>query len=243
MLARNRRTTNEGSKEEMNMKFLGLLAALAISFNAHAQLTTVDNGLALEDKDGLMFANTVTGCGGGCSGTLGGPNGSGAAWVATLNAEDYGGYSNWTLATGNSTFAPNNTTNQLGQLLGVDCATFSNCLPFTSMISNIAPQVGGGVITFGSSSVAPYVPGCGEGAACGSTYYIYNLVTNPGFGKSGPGILTFDTEPFYEVTLAVRDVVAAPEINPASAASGLTLLLGGLAVLRGRRKVFDNVSA
>ena len=29
---------------------------------------------------------------------------------------------------------------------------------------------------------------------------------------------------------------AAPEIDPASAASGLTLLLGGLAVLRGRRK-------
>jgi hypothetical protein len=28
---------------------------------------------------------------------------------------------------------------------------------------------------------------------------------------------------------------AAPEINPASAASGLTLLVGGLAVLRGRR--------
>lgn len=30
-------------------------------------------------------------------------------------------------------------------------------------------------------------------------------------------------------------VVATPEIDPASAASGLTLLLGGLAVLRGRR--------
>ena len=42
---------------------------------------------------------------------------------------------------------------------------------------------------------------------------------------------------FYEEALAVRDVVSAPEITPASAASGLTLLLGGLAVLRGRRKV------
>ncbi len=29
--------------------------------------------------------------------------------------------------------------------------------------------------------------------------------------------------------------VAAPEIDPASAVSGLTLLLGGLAVYRGRR--------
>ncbi|MHB8476634.1 MAG: hypothetical protein ACYDBZ_10165 [Steroidobacteraceae bacterium] len=33
-----------------------------------------------------------------------------------------------------------------------------------------------------------------------------------------------------------RSAVAAPEIDPASAASGLTLLLGGIAVLRGRRK-------
>lgn len=31
-----------------------------------------------------------------------------------------------------------------------------------------------------------------------------------------------------------RPAMAAPEIDPASAMSGLTLLLGGLAVLRGR---------
>jgi len=30
--------------------------------------------------------------------------------------------------------------------------------------------------------------------------------------------------------------VAAPEIDPASALSGLTLLVGGIAVMRGRRK-------
>jgi hypothetical protein len=223
---------------EMNRKFLGLLAAaaLAVSFNARAQLTSVDNGLALEDRDGIMFANTVIGCGAGCSGSLGGPNGGGAAWVATLNAEDYGSYKNWTLATGNATFAPNNTTNQLGELFGVDCAAFSNCLPFTAMISNLLPFADGGIITFGSSSVAPYVPGCG-GVGCGSTYYIYSLVTDSVLGKSGGGILAFDAQPFYEEALAVRDVAAAPEINPASAASGLTLLLGGLAVLRGRRRI------
>jgi hypothetical protein len=32
------------------------------------------------------------------------------------------------------------------------------------------------------------------------------------------------------------DSVAAPEIDPASALSGLTLLVGGIAVMRGRRK-------
>jgi hypothetical protein len=34
---------------------------------------------------------------------------------------------------------------------------------------------------------------------------------------------------------AGRSVVAAPEIDPTSALSGLTLLLGGIAVLRGRK--------
>jgi hypothetical protein len=33
-----------------------------------------------------------------------------------------------------------------------------------------------------------------------------------------------------------RAAVAAPEIDPASALGGLTLLLSGLAVLRGRRR-------
>jgi hypothetical protein len=36
-------------------------------------------------------------------------------------------------------------------------------------------------------------------------------------------------------TWTVTGVLAAPEIDPASAAGGLTLLLGGIAVLRGRR--------
>jgi hypothetical protein len=38
-------------------------------------------------------------------------------------------------------------------------------------------------------------------------------------------------------------IATAPEIDPASAASSLTLLLGALAVLQGRRKAVDNVSA
>jgi len=36
--------------------------------------------------------------------------------------------------------------------------------------------------------------------------------------------------------VATPSAVAAPEIDPASTASGLTLLLGGIAVLRSRRK-------
>jgi hypothetical protein len=37
------------------------------------------------------------------------------------------------------------------------------------------------------------------------------------------------------VASAAAVVASAPEIDPASAMSGLTLLLGGIAVIRGRR--------
>lgn len=40
---------------------------------------------------------------------------------------------------------------------------------------------------------------------------------------------------FAGVANALTEVVGAPEIDPASALSGLTLLAGSLAVLRGRR--------
>jgi hypothetical protein len=50
-----------------------------------------------------------------------------------------------------------------------------------------------------------------------------------------PGSSSFNEQQLdYSITSLSR--MSAPEINPASAASGLTLLLGGLAVLRGRRK-------
>ena len=43
------------------------------------------------------------------------------------------------------------------------------------------------------------------------------------------------SEHHLEATSATRSVMPAPEIDPASAVSGLTLLLGGIAVLRGRK--------
>ena len=45
----------------------------------------------------------------------------------------------------------------------------------------------------------------------------------------------------YEVCKRTPYPVAAPEIDPASALAGLTLLVGGIAVLRGRR--FNNTKA
>lgn len=58
----------------------------------------------------------------------------------------------------------------------------------------------------------------------GTAAYAGQWQPNSHFGFQGPHQFTVVTPP-----------AAAPEIDPASAFSGLTLLLGGLAVVRGRR--------
>lgn len=69
------------------------------------------------------------------------------------------------------------------------------------------------------------------------------LATVAGVASATPAGVSCTTEYFwgifpYEVCTIDsqrKNVVAAPEISAASAAGGLTLLIGGLAVLRGRR--------
>ena len=54
--------------------------------------------------------------------------------------------------------------------------------------------------------------------------------------KETCGLVWYGWLPVYECTTTKPVKVAnAPEIDPASAMGGLTLLLGGLVVLRGRR--------
>src|SRR5258708_30602465 len=91
----------------MNRKFLGLLtvAAMAISFSANAQLVSS----VVTDSSGLMWANTV---GVDVGWNPDGEAGTAQGWVAGLNAENYGGYNDLTLATRDGTAAPNTTTNQ-----------------------------------------------------------------------------------------------------------------------------------
>lgn len=69
------------------------------------------------------------------------------------------------------------------------------------------------------------------------------LATVAGFASATPPGVTCTTEYFlgifpYEVCTydpMHKHVVAAPEMDAASAIAGLTLMIGGLAVLRGRR--------
>jgi hypothetical protein len=80
------------------------------------------------------------------------------------------------------------------------------------------------------------------GTNTGTSLYAVISPRNDSFLQqtSGPGCAPDGCPPesFSSDKLGVWTTsTAAPEIDPASATSGLTLLLGGLAVLRGRRKL------
>jgi hypothetical protein len=104
----------------VNRTAVGLLtiASALCSTVSSAQLIRADHGAAAIDSHGLMWANTV-GINLGWN-PAGGP-GTAQTWVANLNATDYGGFNDWTLATGDFNVGPNTTTNQLGELFYTDC--------------------------------------------------------------------------------------------------------------------------
>jgi hypothetical protein len=83
------------------------------------------------------------------------------------------------------------------------------------------PAIGGSYIFDISFSIGPQ----------GDTYN--NFAAGGPAGECIPicGVMESNSTP------GVWEVVRAPEIDPAPAAGGLTLLLGGIAVLRGRRKL------
>jgi hypothetical protein len=219
---------------DMKTQVLLAIAVLAASFSAHAQLTPVDNGLAATDANGLMWANTV---GTNLSGPFSGASNSAQAWVNGLNASNYGGYSDWTLATGDASLGANTTTDQLGELFLTDCGNSSgqasslsnaghNCTALSNVNSAINQNNGAGAVLFSSS---PYPV---KGTTCCNFYtywwaYQTNLSVNEpwNYDASFEGSLKGDA-------LAVRE---APEIDPASAAGAITLLMGGIAVVRSRR--------
>jgi hypothetical protein len=225
----------------MNRQILGLLAvgAMLASLSAQAQLKSVDDGAAAIDRNGLMWANTV-GIDLGWSASPIYPD-TAQSWIAALNASDYDGHNDWMLPTDDGG-APNTTTNQLGELFYTDCGNtagtqtrLSNhgqkscgkALSTVSSVINTGTNGFAGDVNFSSGTSLGLVPGQGYWS-----WSVYKTST------STEGYWDADTVNAGLVgrgdTLAVRET---PEIDPASAVSGLTFLLGGLAVLRGRRKV------
>jgi hypothetical protein len=226
----------------MNRRILGLVAvaAMATSLSANAQLISS----VVTDGNGLMWANTV-GINLGWSQSPIYPD-TAQGWVAGLNAGDYGGYDDWTLATGDGSFAPNTTTNQLGELFYTDCGnsvgrftSLNNPGKSCSALSSLQ-----GAITaddFNKTgmpldiivSATPYHPLDEQFGQQGFWAYQMDI--------SSQRVTTTDTVIDGVVgrgdALAVRQVNHVPEIDPASTTSALTLLLGCMAVVRGRRKI------
>jgi hypothetical protein len=83
---------------------------------------------------------------------------------------------------------------------------------------NIAPPLGGAAKSIGLSNVVFTIDENSTG--------IYSCSTTPG-QIGGVGCPT-------------TTLTKAPEIDPASAAGGITLLLGGLSVMRGRRRIMPS---
>jgi len=216
----------------MNRRLLGLLAvaAMGCSLSAYAQLKSADNGAAATDANGLMWANTV---GTNLSWSSTGAAGSAQSWVAGLNASHYGGVNNWTLATGDGSVRANTMTNQLGELFYTDCGNSPSSSGNLSVLNNPGKKCT-------ALSALNKVIGTPDIFFSGSAYsrltgYWWVYETPGSFQNLWNNDTNFNGMVGIGDALAVRKVTAAPEIDPASAASGLALLLGTLAVLRGRR--------
>jgi len=230
--------SNQREVARLNRTVLVLLAAASLvgSFNAHAQLNSADHGAAATDGNGLMWANTV---GLNLSWSSTGAAGSVQGWVAGLNASDYGGYNDWTLATGNGSVGANTMSNQLGELFYTDCGNsvgtstvFNKPGKKCTALSALNSVIGSPSIIF-SGSVDSALNN-------GSDFFFWAYQTPSSSQVPWTNDTSFNGIVGLGDALAVREV-RAPEIDPVSAASGFTLLLGALAVLRGRRKIAASI--
>jgi hypothetical protein len=227
----------------MNRFLQGLwaVAAVTVSLAAHAQLTSVDGGAAAVDSNGLMWANTL-GAQNSESGPLfwspSGAAGSAQAWVAGLDASDYGGYSDWSLATGNGTVGANTTTNQISELFNVDCGNLTgtatkfgkpgkSCGALSAVV-NAHPM--SDIFTSSLFLTSTAIP-CSDPSHC---FYAYDTASSS--SRFWTGDTNYSVYSGEGYALAVRKV-SAPEVDPKSAVAAFALLLGGLMVVRGRKNV------
>jgi hypothetical protein len=207
------------------------VAAMVVSLSAHAQLTSADNGAAATDRSGLMWANTVgIDLGWSASGVN---TNTAQAWVTSLNTSHYGGYNDWRLATGDGSVGANTTSNQLGELFYTDCG---NSVGQSTVLNNAGKKCGA-LSTLNSAISTPSLIFSSTAAPAfqsgGDTAFWV-------FGSANSSQMPWTNDTVFQGKVGLGDALAVretPEIDPASAASGVTLLLGCVAVLRGRRKV------
>jgi hypothetical protein len=211
-------------------KIFGIVALLATPIAANAQPVTIDFKATIVDASGIFAGDTGTITGsylfnysnadpllsGGTVGSASGwLSGSAGASVFSTTAVFYAGqdiYSDGPPAIGDQSIVV--ALQGQGFLAGNQQQTDVN--DFTSSALGILTSTG----TPWSKKGIP-VPSAGTPASGGIEVGIDNGLA--------PSVLD------YNVTSLKVVPSAAPEINPESAASALTLLLGGLAVLQSRR--------
>jgi hypothetical protein len=220
----------------MQIRLLAIIAFLIAPLSAYAQLTTVDGGLAVEDSSGLMFSTAI---GSNLTWLPGTGTTTISSWVAGLNAEDYGGYSDWTVATGVGTAAPNTTTNQLGELFQTDCGNVSGgalqCASFSSL--NTIFQNGDGNHNHGYALF--YSSSLSSATCCDistTSWWAYTVTPT----SSGQTPWNYDTSFVGRLgradAIAVRQVHPAPEIDPSLFATASIMLMGSLMIVIDRRR-------
>jgi hypothetical protein len=182
---------------------LMLMVAFVLSpVAANAQLTavTVDGDQMVSDATlDVTWADVASPL---VSWSASGAPGSAQAWVASLNTEDYGGYDNWMLATGDPTY----TTGSCGTGCGASTSATANQLDYL-FINELGNTPGAHNTSFG-----PFTTLSGAG-------YYWSATAD----ASVPGFAwhynTYQGKAFYDFTfrdfqtLAVRsgDVSAVPE--------------------------------
>jgi hypothetical protein len=210
-------------------KIFGLVALMAAPIAANAQPVTIDFQATIADASGIFAGDTGTITGsylfnysnadptlsaGAVGSSLGWQSGSGNAYVFSTAAVFYAGqdiYSDGPPAISNQSIVQ--ALPGQGFLAGNQQQTDANDFTLSGV----------GIVT---SSGTPWsndglpVPSAGTPVSGGIEVESNGLT---------PSVLD------YNVTSLKVVSYAAPEINPASAASGLTLLLGALAVLNSRR--------
>ena len=235
-------------RENPGLKGILIAAALTVSAAVSAQQVTYDfTGTITSSNLGWVSAGTTV------SGTYTFNLGNADPGLSDNGINQYEPWSRDTA--GGSLFSYLDTSPQTGSVfsssirVGTPAATtFADS--GLSAIGNLSSVLGGA--EYYSASVTDYTS---TSSFVASNFSLTDLSQAPfgtaglpvlGMNTTGTGVLEFVsnytpgssgyTEHQLDYSITSLSRVAAPEINSASAASGLTLLFGGLAVLCGRRK-------
>lgn len=161
------------------------------------------------------------------------------AWVHYLDAINYSGSNQWALPTTVDSISSNGYPNGLlgytGTVPNVSISSSQMAMLFYGQLGEMtgAPITttnngNTGYALFNNLQSYAYWSGTEFSGTNGSVAWDFNTMVG---SQGGDG----KAQAYYALAVAPGDI-AAPELDASSAAGGITLLLGGIAVVRGRRR-------